>query len=108
MYVHHTPGATQTALADAMQVGRAAMGKMLDRLEGKGLIDRRADENDQRVRRVYPVSETVELTRFMPDAERALYAAFFGGMPREQMEAVNDALGVMHANGIAAVEGAEE
>lgn len=103
MYIHHMPGATQTELADSMQMGRAAMGKMLDRLESKGLVERRADEADQRVRRVFPVSDAMELKKFMQQPEAALYAAFFGEMPREQMQDLNDALGTMHENGIAAM-----
>jgi MarR family transcriptional regulator for hemolysin len=103
MYVHHMPGATQTALADSMQMGRAAMGKMLDRMESKGLINRRADENDQRVRRVYPTGVKDEFATFMPDAERALYDTFMGNLSAEQLQALDEALAIMHQNGLSAV-----
>lgn len=103
MYVHHMPGATQTALAASMQMGRAAMGKILDRMEAKKLIARRPDENDQRVRRVYPVGPKPELQAFMPEAERAFYDALLGNLSEEQLNALNEALGIMHQNALAAL-----
>jgi MarR family transcriptional regulator for hemolysin len=52
MHIYEQEGLTQTELAELMQMGRASLGKLLERLEVKGWIERRADASDSRVRRV--------------------------------------------------------
>lgn len=48
-----TPGETQAALADRMEVERITLCRMVDRLEEAGLAERRADPNDRRVWRIF-------------------------------------------------------
>lgn len=98
MHVNQNPGATQTELADLMQMGRAGIGKMLDRLEQKSWIERRPDENDSRVRRVYPHKDADTLFAFMPEAARRLYDDFYAGMGDAEVEQLHDALQTMRRN----------
>lgn len=86
MHVSQNPGSTQSELAQHMQMGRAAAGKMLDRLEQKNWIERRADERDNRLRRVYPHKDVDQLFSFMPAAAQRLYDDFYRGMPDSQVE----------------------
>src|SRR5205085_8986124 len=58
--LHRHPGASQSELADMMEVERASAGRMIDRLEANGWVQRRAERRDRRVKRVY----------LMPEAER--------------------------------------
>src|SRR5690606_30746852 len=51
IYEHDGPP-TQSQLAEVMQMGRASLGKLLERLETKRWIERRVDKEDSRVRRV--------------------------------------------------------
>lgn len=46
-------GLTQSELAERMHVQRATVTNMLQRLEHAALIERRSDEQDQRILRVY-------------------------------------------------------
>jgi MarR family transcriptional regulator, transcriptional regulator for hemolysin len=46
-------GMIQTDLADVLDLGKAALGGLVDRLEIAGFIQRRADSSDRRVRRVH-------------------------------------------------------
>jgi DNA-binding MarR family transcriptional regulator len=46
-------GMTQTALASDLDLTKVAVGGLLDRMEVAGLVQRRPDENDARIRRVY-------------------------------------------------------
>jgi DNA-binding MarR family transcriptional regulator len=43
----------QTALADDLDLTRVAIGGLLDRMEGGGFVERRADASDGRARRVF-------------------------------------------------------
>lgn len=49
MFVVEHGGQTQTALAERLNVGRAAAGSIVDRLEARGLVERHADVDDRRV-----------------------------------------------------------
>lgn len=99
MHVSQNPGSTQTDLANIMQLGRAAAGKMFDRLEEKGWIERRADENDNRLRRVYSAEAAEALLGFIPEAANQLYEEFYKGMSEEQIETLYAALIQMRDNG---------
>lgn len=69
-------GVTQSELADLMQMGRASTGKLLERLEAKRWIERRADASDSRVRRVYLRREVVPVFTLMTEEARQLFKAF--------------------------------
>ena len=49
-------GMTQTALAADLDLTKVAVGGLLDRMESAGFIERRADQRDGRIRRVYLTS----------------------------------------------------
>ena len=61
--VFHVPGLTQQALAEKLLVGRSAMSMLLPELERRELIERRGDEADRRVRRLWLTPEGEVLTR---------------------------------------------
>ncbi len=46
-------GMTQTALAADLDLTKVAIGGLLDRMEGSGFVERRADQRDGRIKRVY-------------------------------------------------------
>jgi MarR family transcriptional regulator, transcriptional regulator for hemolysin len=54
---HRCPGASQSELADMMEVEKATAGRLIDRLETKGWVERRADAGDRRVKRIYLTAE---------------------------------------------------
>jgi len=47
------PGASQVELADLLEVEKATAGRLIDRLEANGWVERRADEFDRRINRIY-------------------------------------------------------
>lgn len=49
-------GMTQTELADTIAMARSPLGKVVDRLEQVGWIERRPDADDRRVKRLYLTS----------------------------------------------------
>lgn len=103
MHVGQNPGCTQTQLADTMQVGRAAAGKMLDRLEEKGWIERQSDAADNRVRRVYAKPPT-ELQDIIPTAAIRLYDDFYAGLSDKQIDTLHETLSTIIENGREALD----
>lgn len=47
------PGCSQSELADMMEIEKAPLGRIVDRLTEKGWIERRPDAQDRRINRIY-------------------------------------------------------
>ena len=47
------PGLSQTQLAECIHLARASLVPILDKLTAEGLVERRSDANDKRIRRVW-------------------------------------------------------
>ena len=52
-FLSRSDGMSQVALADELDLGKVALGQLIDRLEKTGFVSRRPDEEDRRVKRVY-------------------------------------------------------
>ena len=52
-FLSRRDGMTQTALANDLDLTKVAVGSLLERLENLGLTERRADQRDARIRRVF-------------------------------------------------------
>jgi MarR family transcriptional regulator for hemolysin len=53
LHLARNPGSTQTELADMLDVEQITLCRMVDRLSEAGLVERRADPSDRRVRRLH-------------------------------------------------------
>ncbi len=101
MWVYRTPGVTQSELADTLDVQKAALGRMLDRLSDKGWIKRQADSDDRRIRRVQLSKEVEPLIATMRTIAAELRAAAMAGISEPDREHFVDTLLLMKNNLIA-------
>jgi MarR family transcriptional regulator for hemolysin len=87
--LHRRPGASQSELAEMLEVEKASAGRMIDRLETKGWVERRAQHGDRRVNRIYltPEAERVH-KRIWPIAEATVDDALAGLSRREAAQLV--------------------
>src|SRR5262245_8155454 len=51
--VHQRPGLSQSEIADLLEIEKASAGRLIDRMEAKGWLERRDDSNDRRVNRLH-------------------------------------------------------
>ena len=51
--LYRRPGSSQTELADMLEIDRASAGRMIDRMEKNGWVERRADAGDRRINRLH-------------------------------------------------------
>ncbi|PZR96242.1 MAG: MarR family transcriptional regulator [Stutzerimonas stutzeri] len=86
--VFRTPGLTQQQLAEKLLVGRSAMSMLLPELERRGLIERRNDEADRRVRRLWLTGDGEVLTRKALAIHAARIEAMMGVLSDEECNAV--------------------
>src|SRR6202042_2879064 len=52
-FLSRSDGMSQVALADELDIGKVALGQLIDRLEKTGFVVRRPDEADRRVKRIH-------------------------------------------------------
>jgi DNA-binding MarR family transcriptional regulator len=63
VFLSRRDGMTQTALAADLELTKVAIGGLLERMEAANLVERRADEVDARIRRVFLTRTGIRLVR---------------------------------------------
>lgn len=51
--VHRRPGLSQSEIADLLEIEKASAGRLIDRMQAKGWLERRDDRSDRRVNRLH-------------------------------------------------------
>lgn len=97
VYLFRKDGMTQTELSVEVDVERASMGSVLDKLEVADFITRRSDPEDRRVRRVFVTEKATALIPIMAKEASGLYAELFAGFPPEQRRLAIDLLSEMRS-----------
>jgi DNA-binding MarR family transcriptional regulator len=62
--VHRRPGLSQSEVAELLEIEKASAGRLIDRMEAKGWLTRRADASDRRINRLHltPAAEQLHAT----------------------------------------------
>lgn len=86
------PGMTQNEMAGLCEVEPITIGRLVDRLEARGLLERRLDPADRRIRRLHllPAAEPIlqEIRRYKDE----LFREITNGLDEATVEIVTDAL----------------
>ena len=97
-FLSRQDGMPQVALADQLDLGKVALGGLIDRLETSGLVERRPDKVDRRVKRVFltPVGSGLieEIRQSVAEAESEISQ----GIATADLDATVRALRGMKAN----------
>lgn len=80
------------ALAERIRLSMAAMGRNVDHLVHAGLVERREDLSDRRVKLVSITKDGREAANQHIDAKRAALRAFVGRLDSEQAKSLHDSL----------------
>jgi DNA-binding MarR family transcriptional regulator len=51
--VHRRPGLSQSEVADLLEIEKASAGRLIDRMQAKGWLERRDDRSDRRINRLH-------------------------------------------------------
>ena len=87
-YVAEFGPTTQTRLADHLDIGRAAIGAVIDQLEARSLIERQPNPADRRVWLIAITSAGRELAAEISDVDAVLRAELRRGIGREERQAL--------------------
>ena len=96
--VGRTPGLTQAQLAEELDMEAIAVGRVLDRMQAAGFIERRNDPNDRRCWRLYPVGETPAAMVEMKRIADHLNDEVLEGVSDEDFETVMRVLAAVKVN----------
>ena len=98
MHTYEHEGATQSELAEIMQLGRASAGSVIERLEAKGWVERRPDPLDSRVRRVYLRNEATPVFMMMSEEGQKTFRTLLKGIDGPAEAALLEGLRRIKAN----------
>jgi len=85
-------GLSQNEMAAICEVEPITVGRLVDRLEARGLIERRPDPSDRRIRRLHLLPAAEPILAAINDYRLALREFMIGGLDKSVQEAVIDAL----------------
>ncbi len=85
-------GATQSELADILEIEKATLGRLLDRMETKGWIRREDHATDRRAKRVFLTNEVEPAVKTMRAAAADLRRDALGSFDNDERERFVDML----------------
>lgn len=90
--VHATPGLSQNELASLLEVEPISVGRLIDRLELRGLVERRPDPADRRIWRLHLLPGAEPALEEISKAREILGAELLEGVDAQTRTQMVDAL----------------
>ena len=84
-HLGHAEGATQVELADRLDMEPIALGRVIDRLQKAGFVERRADPADRRVWRLYLLPQSARVTGPVEAVAQALRKDATAGISTDEL-----------------------
>ena len=97
-HLFRNDGVTQSELADILEVEKATLGRLLDRLEAKGWVRRESHAGDRRAKRVFLTEEIEPALKTMRAAAADLRRDALVGLSVEDQTRFVDVLLAIKAN----------
>lgn len=85
-------GMMQVDLARLMEVGKVTVGGLIDRLEASGHVERRADANDRRAKRVFITEQGFDVIGLMIELAATMNRRILEGVSDPDREVCEDVL----------------
>lgn len=97
-YLSREDGMTQSQLAEELDMGKVAIGGLIDRLEKSGLVRRDADASDRRVNRVFLEPKSKALIANMRKVSHKMNQRILRGLAEDDLESTAVTLDAMKHN----------
>jgi DNA-binding MarR family transcriptional regulator len=91
-------GMMQADLARLLEVGKVTIGGLVDRLEASGHVERRADPEDRRAKRVYITDQGWKMIRNMISVAEKMNKKVLTGVSAEDLATVERVLLIVKGN----------
>lgn len=86
------PGVSQSELAELLEVEKTSAGRLIDKLEAFGWLERRQDDADRRIKRIYLTELGHRIHRDVTPVAEAMVEEELSGLTREQRDLLTDLL----------------
>tara|TARA_R110000787_G_scaffold131798_12_gene243903 strand:+ start:1368 stop:1871 length:504 start_codon:yes stop_codon:yes gene_type:complete len=86
------PGVNQSELAEILEVEKASAGRLIDKLEAFGWLERRLDEVDRRVKRIYATELGSRIHRKISPVAEAMVEEELSGLSGAERETLAELL----------------
>lgn len=97
-WLERQPDLSQNELAALVEVEPITVGRLIDRLEARGLVERRADPKDRRVWRLWLKPEAAAVLREIEDYRGELHTLVTHGIGESTLQEMTEGLLRMKAN----------
>jgi DNA-binding MarR family transcriptional regulator len=84
--IETNPGLSQTQLAESLHLVRASLVPILDKLSADGLVERRSDVNDNRIRRIWLTPKGKKLMAKLNIAAQQHESRMMAGFSKQEKE----------------------
>lgn len=91
-------GQTQSELAERLLIEKAPVGTLIDKLEAAGLVERKPDPNDRRVKRVFITRKTEPLFPEIENTVEELRGISMQGLSADDQDQLHTLLAKIHLN----------
>jgi MarR family transcriptional regulator, transcriptional regulator for hemolysin len=96
--IHRAPGLSQKDLAEELDMEAIAIGRVIDRLQKSGFVERRADPADRRVWRLHLAPPSLEVMRQVEQLSGEMRVAVLGAIPEAELLATERTLDTIKQN----------
>jgi MarR family transcriptional regulator, transcriptional regulator for hemolysin len=107
-FLSRDDGMSQVALADELDLGKVALGGLVDRLEAVGLVERRPDRVDRRLKRVFLTPKGAGLIEQIRESVKGAETEIISGIAGKDLQATGRALRRMKTNLLDMMDGRGE
>ena len=97
-WLNRQPGLSQNEMASILEVEPISVGRLIDRLEARGLVERRPDPGDRRVNRLHLLSAAKPFLEEITVQRESLSADILLGIDATARSLLVDALQRMKSN----------
>jgi DNA-binding MarR family transcriptional regulator len=91
-WLDRQPGLSQAELADLVEVEPITVGRLVDRLEARGMVERRPDPKDRRIWRLHLLPEARPVLRRMAQDRAEILEQITAGLDPGTVAAARDVL----------------
>jgi MarR family transcriptional regulator for hemolysin len=98
VWLDRQPGMSQNEMAALIEVEPITVGRLVDRLERRGMVERRPDPADRRIWRLHLKPEAEPMLQEIAKARVELNAMMIAGLPKKDLDTTIDCLLQMKSN----------
>lgn len=97
-FLSRRDGRPQTELAEELEIGKVALGALIDRLEESGFVERRSDPNDRRLKRVFLTKTGSRMIETLRNKNATFNQRILMNIPRDSMDVTGQTLHAIKHN----------